>query len=53
MYEKGYEVEELRILCVTWNLGRKKIIVKPETMFPNSADADIIVAGFQEAAILR
>ena len=57
MYEKGYEVydqvKQLKILCVTWNLGRQKILVKPETMFPNSANADIIVAGFQEAAILN
>lgn len=50
VYEKGYEVydqiEQLRVLVMTWNLGREKILVKPETMFPNSANADIIVAGF-------
>ena len=34
-------------------MARKKLIVKPEQLFLNASQADIIVAGFQESAILN
>ena len=50
VYSKTIEIPEtfepLKILFITWNMGRQKILVKPETMFPNSSSQDIIVAGF-------
>jgi hypothetical protein len=57
LYHKGIDklelVEPLRVLCLTWNMARKKLIVKPEQLFINASTADIIVAGFQESAMMN
>lgn len=50
MYEKAIgrlEIEEdIKVLVMSWNMARQKLAIKPETMFVNSSQADIIVCGF-------
>lgn len=34
---------------MTWNMARKKIVIKPEQLFANVNHVDMIVCGFQES----